>query len=135
MENLRHGFIYGTKKFANYIKSTYLPQEPDNNFPQLKNILRDKDPDALLYEAVAILGCDMDELKRPSRSHVNLILNRDLLLYLLKETGLYTNREIGDFFDLTHSAVSRRVSIIRPQIAKDSRIGSIYEELRSKIKV
>ena len=42
--------------------------------------------------------------------------DRDVLLYFLRDTGLYTNKQIGELFGLTYSAVSRRANIVKSEI-------------------
>ena len=37
--------------------------------------------------------------------------------YLLRGTGLYTNKQIRELFGLTYSAVSRRASIVKSEIS------------------
>lgn len=59
---------------------------------------------------------------------------RDILLYFLWETGLYTNRQIGNLFDVTYSAVSRRVHITKSRISKHNVIRRKCEHLKSLIK-
>jgi len=41
-ENLRHGFIFGTKRYLDKIKADYLKKESDPELPQLNRIRKDK---------------------------------------------------------------------------------------------
>ncbi len=61
-------------------------------------------------------------------------LNRDILLYWLWQEGKYTNLQIGELFGLTHSSVSRRVTIIRKKITLEQNFQSQIESIKSQIK-
>ena len=110
-------------------------KEPDAELPQLKQIVKDKDPSDLLKKAAKILKCNIDKFQQSPRIHKENMQERDILLYFLWETGLYTNRQIGNLFGITYSAVSRRVHITKSRISKHNVIGRKYEHLKSLIKV
>jgi hypothetical protein len=55
--------------------------------------------------------------------------------YFLRGTGLYTNKQIGELFGLTYSAVSRRASIVKPEISKQSEMRRKYSLIVSIVKV
>ncbi|MDQ1273129.1 MAG: hypothetical protein QG591_1759, partial [Planctomycetota bacterium] len=61
-------------------------------------------------------------------------LNRDLLIYILWNTGWYNNKEIGNLFGLGYSSISRRVTIMKSMILKDGEIHKQLEEIKSLIK-
>ena len=63
------------------------------------------------------------------------VQDRDVLLYFFRETGLYTNKQIGELFGLTYSPVSRRASIVKSQISKQSEMRRKYSRIKSIIKV
>ncbi len=135
-ENLRHDLIYGTKNFLNQIKSTYLSKEVNVELPQLAGIIQDKDPTDLLRKAAKILNCDIDKFTKSPRVSKKHIQDRDLLLYFMLETGLYTNRQIGDLFGLSYPAVSRRANISKCKVKRkkqdqDGLIPSILEPVES----
>lgn len=56
-----------------------------------------------------------------------------MLIYLLWETGLYRNQEIGDLFGLTYSSISRRANITRSRMPNDSKFKEQFEHLKSQI--
>ena len=112
-EDVRHGFVYGSQRFVKRIKDRYIVGEPDPAIPQQKSIIKDSDPVEFLSKASKILKCDLERIKNSPRVGESDKLNRDLLLYLLWQEGKYTNIQIGVLMGLTHSAVSRRVTIIR----------------------
>ncbi len=45
-------------------------------------------------------------------------LNRDLLIYLLWDTGWHTNQEIGKLFGLGYSSISRRELLCNQEYPK-----------------
>jgi DNA-binding Lrp family transcriptional regulator len=59
---------------------------------------------------------------------------RDLLIYLLWQGGRLSNSEIGVYFNLTYSAVSRRVKSISDRILSDYDLRVDYEKIKSQIK-
>ncbi len=56
-------------------------------------------------------------------------------MYVLWETGLYTNTEIGELFGVTYSAVSRRAGITKARIEGDRTYRKTYKILKSQIKM
>ena len=112
-EEIRHGFIYGSKKFVKKIKTRYIAIEPDPAIPQQKSHLKSTDPLQFLDKASKVLQCDLERIKNCARISEADKLIRDILLYWLRQEGKYTNLQIGELFGLTHSSVSRRVTIIR----------------------
>jgi hypothetical protein len=47
----------------------------------------------------------------------------------------YTNKQIGELFGLTYSAVSRRANIVKSEISKQSEMRQKYSLIKSMIKV
>ncbi len=60
---------------------------------------------------------------------------RDFVIYLLREIGGVSNQKIGEFFNLTYSSVSRRVTDLEKRFQKDKELFKQYKALKSKIKV
>ncbi len=58
-----------------------------------------------------------------------------IIQYFLRGTGLYTNKQIGELFDLTYSAVSRRANIVKSEISKQSEMRQKYSLIKSMSKV
>lgn len=95
-EDVRHGLFVGTKEFIDRIKSTYLPKKPHVEIPQQRQLLKEQDVRSLLSKAAPALECNLKDFLQSSRITGPNKDNRDLLIYLLWETSLYTNKEIGD---------------------------------------
>ncbi len=119
-ENLRHGIVFGTKRYLNKITEKYLKKESDVELPQLNRIIKDKDPAKLLKSAAKAINFNLTKLSQSDRIFKKDIQDRDVLLYFLRGTGLYTNKQIGELFGLTYSAVSRRANIVHSEISNQS---------------
>lgn len=134
-EDVRHGLFYGTQAFTDHIKGTYLKDEPNRDIPAQKQLLNDRKPAELLRSAAETLECDLRRLKQGRRITNPDKTNRDLLIYLLWQTGRFSNSEIGERFGLTYSSVTRRVDALKNRLERDEELKSRYEELKSQIKV
>ncbi len=134
-EDFSHGLFLGSQKFVDRIKSKYLSENPDIEIPQRRQVLRDANPEKILMKAARILKCDTDIFLRSSRISDSDKINRDLLIYLLWSTGWYSNQEIGNLFGLGYSSISRRVTIMKSMIAKDSKLNKRFVRLNSQIKM
>jgi REP element-mobilizing transposase RayT len=133
-EDVHHGFLYGSRKFVKRIKDRYMVSDPDPAIPQQKSVIRDSDPSELLSKASKILQCDLEGIIVSPRVRESDKLNRDILLYLLWQEGKYTNEKIGNILGLTHSAVSRRVSITKKKMAQDKDFRKRIKTIKSQIK-
>ena len=132
-EDFRHGLYLGTCEFVDTLKSAFLTDNAHTEIPQQTKLLRRINPKTLLEKAARILGCNVADYRsslRISKQHRD---NRDLLIYLLWETGLYRNQEIGDLFGLTYSSISRRANITRSRMPNDSKFKEQFEHLKSQI--
>ena len=135
LENLRHGIVFGTQRYLNKITEKHLKKESDVELPQLNRIIKDKDPTKFLKRAAKAINFDLTKLSQSDRVLKKDIQDRDILLYFLRGTGLYTNKQIGELFGLTYSAVSRRASIVKSEISKHSEMRRKYRLIKSVIKV
>ncbi len=133
-EDLRHGFILGSKQFVEAIKAGYLPTAPHKEIPHQKKVARDMDPAVLLEKAATVLKADLERFKNSGKVSGQDVLDRDLLLYLVWQLGHQTNQQIGDLFGLTYSAVSRRISIFKNLIRQDNQVRKKLEDIKSIIK-
>ena len=134
-EDFRHGLYLGTREFVENLKSTFLTDSAHSEIPQQGKLLRLSDPKVLLEKAASILDCNLIDYKRSLRISEQNRDKRDLLIFLLWETGLYKNQEIGDLLGLTYSSISRRANITRLRIAKDSKFRKQFKQLKSQSKM
>jgi len=88
-----------------------------------------------LEKSARILGCNATDFKNSLRISAQDKYNRDLLIYLLWETGLFKNQEIRNLFGLTYSSISRRAATVRKKIVTDSKLKKQFKRLKSQCKV
>ena len=134
-EDVKHGLIYGSENFVSDIRERFLKGKKKEELPQHNSLFRECDLGDLLEKASAVLGfdlvaaCNAKKVSPVEKDH------RDLLVHLLWEAGRLSNREIGGYFGLTYSAVSRRVKLIADRLRVDGELRQTYDALKSKIKV
>jgi len=133
-EDLRHGFILGTKDFVEVIKGRFLPDTPQRDIPQQMDLKKNLDLEQILEKAVHFLGWDGD-FKNTPRISSDRVLDRDLVLYLIWQLGVRTNSQIGEMFGLTGSAISRRVMIFKSRISDDSSLQKKIADLKSVMEI
>ena len=133
-EDFRHGLYFGTHEFVDILKSTFLT-DAHAEIPQQTKLLKVAGPGVLLEKAARILGCNPTDFKDSLRISAQDKDSRDLLIYLLWETGLFKNQEIGNLFGLTYSSTSRRAGIIRKRIATDNKFKEHFKRLKLQIKM
>ncbi len=136
-ENVKFGFVYGSQEFIDHVKDTYLSDRPHDELPQLNRMLREADPEILISKAAMLLNCDIDYFRESGRLSGEDRDKRDVIVYLLWETGRYSNQNIGDLLGLTYSSVSRRISHAKSGVKsiKESNVKKFYNETRAIIKV
>jgi putative transposase len=132
-EDLRHGIFLGTKKFAAKIKQKHLTGAPHQEIPPQKQLAEDADPEALFLRAAEILNCDPGQFLKSARVSKAHKADRDLLIYLLWQSGRLTNRQIGEKFGLTYPAVSQRVSIFKDSLRNSPALQNKYNRIKSQI--
>jgi putative transposase len=134
-EDLRHGIFLGTKKFVQKIKKHYLPDMPNGEIPHQTQINQSIDVDALLIQAAEILNCKLEYFQKTARVSQSDILDRDMLIYLMWQSGQLTNLQIGEKFGLTYSAVSRRVGVFKNLLSKNETLQNQFGRVKSLIKI
>lgn len=134
-EDLRHGFILGSRRFVRSIKTIHLTGPPHPEIPQQKSVAQDVDPAPILHLAAERLGCSMEHFKQSRKVSASDAESRDMLVYLVWQLGSQTNQKIGEYFGITYSAVSRRVSLFKEALKMDPGLQRRLEVLKSKIKI
>jgi len=130
-EDLRHGFILGTQRFVESIKERFLPEVPHREIPQQRQAARASFSENQFTEAAKELGCDLANFRKSARISARDVDNRDLLIYLIWQSGGWTNQEIGDRFGLTYSAVSRRVTLFKSKLCEDKALLQKFEQIKA----
>lgn len=134
-EDIRHGLFFGSELFIAQIKRTYLKKEPNPDIPAQVQLKNEGDPDEIIKCAIQAMKCDRKTLTKALRISAAEKTNRDLLIYLLWQTGRFTNAQIGEKFDLSYSSISRRVNIFRNCMDQDPELKKRCEKIKSQIKV
>ncbi len=135
LDDIKHGLIYGSDKFVASIKKRFLGNKQEAELPQHNRMYRDIDAKKLLRSAAAFLNFDLKAFGNSKKPRLENKDNRDMLVYLLKQTGRFSNQEIGNFFGLTYSAISRIANQFKDRMAEDKRLAAGFAKLYSNIKV
>jgi chromosomal replication initiation ATPase DnaA len=77
----------------------------------------------------------MNQFRESNRISKSVKADRDLLIYIAWQLGVFTNQQIGENFGLSYSAVSQRVKIIKDMFNKDKEIERKYRHIKSLIKI
>ena len=100
-----------------------------------KKIKKSIDADAVIIKAAKILNCDPRRYRKALRISAAEKVNRDLLIYLLWQTGQLTNQQMGEKFGLSYSAVSRRVRIFKDLLKNNRKLEDQFSQIKSLIKI
>ena len=133
-EDLKHGLIYGGQNFVADLKARFLENKQDAELPQHNSLFREFDPNLLLNKTSRILGFNIEAARNAKKISTGEKDNRDLLIYLLWKTGRLSNKEIGTYFGLTYSAISRCVKAINDRVSVEQKLRDKYQILKSQIK-
>lgn len=136
-EKVKYGCIFGSQAFIDHIRDKYLSDKPDKELPQLNHFLKNRDPGETVSEAAAFLDCDINMLKASGRLTGENCDKRDILIRLLWETGNFSNSQIGEYFGLSYSSVSRRLSRVAGCLRSDGDncLKELHRLLNAKFKV
>ena len=134
-EDVQYGLAYGSRAFMDQLKNRFLNERLDPELPQCK-LLRDHvDAQALARQASVALGLDLEALRRTVRIAKQGMEKRDMLIYLLWDSGRLSNQRIASLLGLTHSNISRRVSLFKARLAQEKTLAKEYADIESQIKV
>jgi len=134
-DDFKHGLFLGSAGFADELRAKYLPDNFHKEKPQQRELKKAFGLETIVQNAGRIVGCDFNHLKSARRLFGENKTSRDFLIHLLWETGTHTNEELGVFFGLTHSSVSKAVSTLRKRFLKDEKLRKRYESIRSQFKM
>ena len=88
-----------------------------------------------LKELSSILRCDPIRFKQAKRISSLEKEDRDLVIFLIWNTGRITNQKIGDLRDLTYSSVSHSVKSVKSRIKEDPGFQKKIDSINSQIKM
>ena len=118
-EDMIHGFIYGSQEFVDWLKAMFLPAEPEIDISQQRRLHKDVDPSEMADHIARIAGSDIDYFKKTERISSSRRLERDQILYILWQTGMFTNQQIADVFKLSFSMVSLAVHVFKKKMKEN----------------
>jgi hypothetical protein len=134
-EDFRHGLFIGSKRFVTRLRKQHMPTKPDKEISAHRQSAASLDPGNISDRAARLLGCNIAKLKKLSRVSGSQKEKRDIIIFLIWQTGLLTNEKIGAIFDLTYSSVSHSVKAVKSRMAKEHRFRDYIEEFNSQFKV
>ena len=135
LENIKYGVICGSQAFVDQIKREYLSGKDLKDVPAQKKIMNDSNIDEIIEAASKFLESDLRDWKTSRRITKADMINRDMLIYLMWQSGCFSNSEIGDQVGLTVSSISKRVSIFDSMLQEDRKLREKYENFKTIIKV
>jgi len=133
-EDLHHGFVLGSTGFLQDVRTRHLPPSVNAEMPQQRSTAHHVFDEAALQRAAAFLELDPMVGRLYGRGGKEAVQGRDLMIFLAWRAGGQTNREIGERFGLTYSAVSRRVSIVRSGLKDDADLSDRLEQLERVVR-
>jgi len=135
LEGLRYGLFLGTNRFADTLKERFLKTSPQPELSQQVKLAMAVGAKATLKKLSQASDCRVDYFRDSLRISKADKMNRDLMLYLLWHSGLYTNQHIGELFGLSNSSVSKRAALTRKRIREDAALQNKIQQLSDLIEI
>jgi len=135
LEDLRYGLFLGTNSFADTLKKQFVKTTLKSDLPQQVKFFKAVNAEIMLEKLAQELDCRLDNFKKSLRISRADKMNRDIMLYVLWNSGIFTNQQIGELLGLSYSSVSRRASMVRKSIQKDKILLNKVQDLNALIKV
>ena len=123
------------RHFVDRIKNEYLTGKDLKDVPDQHKIVNGLDVGDVINAASQILNTDIDYWKKKRRIAKSDMINRDMLIYFMWQTGSFSNSEIGAQLGLGIASISRRVGFFREMMEKDMKLRQKYKNFKSIIKV
>ena len=119
LTDYKHNLIYGSDRFAEEIKNRFLHKHPDVDMPQQRSLYRTIAPKPLAAKLARVLKCNLGQIRRAPRVRADQKRDRDMIVYFMWNSGLFSNRQIGEQVGLSYSMVSRAASDYRKALERD----------------
>ena len=136
LEEIRYGLILGSDKFISWVQDGFIDKDTikDKELPQKRMIGDNEIVKKVLDEIVKIFGVEQDSLLKRRRKIPDI--GRDIGMYILKtHTGL-NNKEIGEIFGVSLSAVNKAAIRVSEQMKQKEGVKKKVESIvNSVIKV
>ncbi len=130
-EDLRHGFILGSKQFVETIRKQYAPSRTEFSDPKQGQVAEPFDPANYLRRGEKIFECEIERFVHAKRLSGGEKEIRDVLLYGIWRTGQLKNEHIGRLFGLSYSGVSHAVKSVKPKLARNRKLQTKFDQLNS----
>jgi len=134
-EDIKHGLIFGSQDFIDKIKRQFLSDQKEVELPQHNSLFVDFEPELILNKASIILNFDLNCIQKSKRLLHGEKEKRDFIIYLLWETGRFSNQTIGKLLGLSYSSISKQVSLFRKRLGEDKKLYGKYKVFNSQFKV
>jgi REP element-mobilizing transposase RayT len=125
-EDLRHGILLGSQEFVEKIRRGYLTAAVDGELPQQRAVAKSVGVEHFVRQAAEVFGWGAEAFAPGRRKRGERKLERDVVVYRLWASGLYTNEEIGRPFGMSSSAVSHSVQATRSALRANERLREKY---------
>ncbi|MFC1829319.1 transposase [Thermodesulfobacteriota bacterium] len=135
LEDLRYGLFLGTNRFADTLRKRFVETSPLSELSQQVKLVKDADAETIIKKLSQALDCRIDNFKTSLRISKAEKMDRDLVLYCLWQSGLFTNHQIGELFGLSYSSVSKRAAVMRKCLEKNETLLKKAQKLNTLIKV
>ena len=123
-ENLKAGFILGSDKFVDKIKSMLTGKKVDKEIPATKNLVGLK-LNEIIDETSRYFQINRSDIVKRKRG----FLPRKVALYLARKLTQASINEIAEAFGIYHSAVSKAVSRLRDETNRNEKTKKIIEDI------
>ena len=135
LEDVRHGIVVGTKTFVDSIRKRFSPDAPQKDIPSQRSFAKDGRLDELIVKASKLIKFDIAMCGKAMRLYGEDKTKRDLVVYLIWRKGIATNEKIGQFFNMSYSAVSHSVKSFKMKMSKDEKLKKYFDEINSQFKL
>ncbi|MCM8813618.1 MAG: transposase [Candidatus Omnitrophica bacterium] len=127
---VRAGMVLGSESF---VEEQLKKIEPLRNKAEVSNrrqIENRRDIPALMARAADLLKMPVDDLRRRQRS----CIARKVAIYVLRKCSGGTNQQLGDYFNISFSAVSKACADVESLIGQDNECRELVERVISSFK-
>ena len=136
------GALYHVLSRRNERRDIFIDDEDRNSFINLMGDMSDRfEVDIFAYVLMnnhyhtKVLGCNLEAFRESLRISEADKSARDLMVYILWQTGRFTNRDVAKLFGLSYSSVSSRVSIVRNRLREDKVFKDKFDRTNVLIKM
>ena len=133
LEDLKYGMILGSDKFVEWVQCKFIDRtgKRDRELPQKKNVSDDRIQEKVIDEILRIYNIEKSSLLTRKRREPNEA--RDVGMYILKENTGLKNREIGEVFGVSESAVNKASLRLSGRIKKQKKLREKIERIINSV--